>query len=62
MVRYLSVQVGIDLALELHVAPLLLTLRKKLFLWCHAKLSLARRVIIANHVLLVGDKAVSAEA
>ena len=28
-VRYLGVQVGIDLAPELHVAPLLLTLKKK---------------------------------
>ena len=51
-VRYLGVQVGIDLAPELHVAPLLLTLRKKLFLWGHAKLSLAGRVVVANHVLL----------
>ena len=51
-VRYLGVQVGIDLAPELHAAPLLLTLRKKLFLWSHAKLSLAGRVIVANHVLL----------
>ena len=51
-VRYLGVQVGINLALELHAAPLLLTLRKKLFLWGNAKLSLAGRVIIANHVLL----------
>ena len=51
-VRYLGVQVGIDLVPELHAAPLLLTLRKKLFLWSHAKLSLAGRVIVANHVLL----------
>ena len=51
-VRYLGVKVGIDLARELHAAPLLLTLRKKLFLWGNAKLSLAGRVIVANHVLL----------
>ena len=53
MVRYLGVQVEIDLALKLHVLQLLLTLRKKLFLWSHAKLSLAGRVIVANHVLLL---------
>ena len=50
--RYLGVQVGINLAPEAHVAPLLLTLRKKLFLWSQAKLSLAGRVVVANHVLL----------
>ena len=49
---YLGVQVGIDLAPKAHVAPLLLILRKKLLLWGHAKLSLAGRVVVANHVLL----------
>mgnify|MGYP006970559984 CR=1 FL=1 len=53
MVRYLGVQVEIDLALKLHVLQLLLTLTKKLFLRSHAKLSLASRVIVANHVLLL---------
>ena len=50
--RYLGVQVGIDLVPKLQVAPLSLTLRKKVFLWSHANLSLAGRVIVPNHVLL----------
>jgi hypothetical protein len=50
--RYLGVQVGINLAPKAHVAPLLLTLRKKLFLWSQTKLSIAGRVVVANHVLL----------
>ena len=51
-VRYLGCQVGIDLTAEQQINPLLLTIRKKLIYWSSAKLSLAGRVVIANHVLL----------
>lgn len=49
---YIGVQVGINLAPEAHVTPLLLTLRKKLFLRSQAELSLTGRVVVVNHVLL----------
>ena len=51
-VRYLGCQIGINLAPEDHIAPLLLTIRKKLLYWNTAKLSLAGRVVVANQVLL----------
>ncbi len=51
-VRYLGCQIGIDLTTEQQLAPLLLTIRKKLLHWSSAQLSLAGRVVIANHVLL----------
>ena len=38
--------------MENQVAPLLLSLRKKLLLWSSTKLSFAGRIVVANHVLL----------
>ena len=51
-VRYLGCTIGIDLSMENQVAPLLLSLRKKLLLWSSAKLSFAGRIVVANQVLL----------
>jgi hypothetical protein len=51
-VRYLGCQVGIDLPPHLHVAPLLLSLRRKLLFWSSAKLSFAGRIVVTNQVLL----------
>ena len=51
-VRYLGCQVGIELSSEQQITALLLTIRKKLLHWSSAKLSLAGRIVIANHVLL----------
>ena len=51
-VRYLGCTIGIDLSMENQVAPLLLSLRKKLLLWSSTKLSFAGRIVVANHVLL----------
>ena len=43
---------GLEVTLEQQIAPLLLTIRRKLLYWSSAKLSLAGRIVIANHVLL----------
>ena len=51
-VRYLGCQVGLDLSMEQQVAPLLLSIRRKLLFWSSAHLSLAGRVVVANQVLL----------
>ena len=51
-VRYLGCQVGLDLTAEQQIAPLLLSIRKKLLHWSSARLSLAGRVVVANQVLL----------
>ena len=51
-VRYLGCQVGIDLSPEQQIAPLLLSIRKKIAFWSTAKLSLAGRVVVVNNVLL----------
>ena len=51
-VRYLGCQIGIDLSAEQQIAPLLLSIRKKLLHWSSARLSLAGRVVVANQVLL----------
>ena len=50
--RYLGCQVGINLSLEAHIQPLLLSLRKKLIFWGSKNLSLAGRLVISNNVLL----------
>ena len=51
-VRYLGCQVGLDLTAEQQIAPLLLSIRRKLIFWSSARLSLAGRVVVANQVLL----------
>ena len=51
-VRYLGCQIGLEVSPENQVAPLLLTIRKKLIYWSSKKLSLAGRVVIVNRVLL----------
>ena len=51
-VRYLGCQVGINVNKERLLAPLMLSLRKKLMIWDTIELSLADRVMIANQVLL----------
>ena len=51
-VRYLGCQVGINVNKERLLAPLMLSLRKKLMIWDTIELSLAGRVMIANQVLL----------
>ena len=52
LVRYLGCQVGINLSPEAHIQPLLLSLRKKLIFWSSKNLSLPRRLVISNQVLL----------
>jgi hypothetical protein len=51
-IRYLRCQVGLELALEQQIGPLLQGMRRKLIYCSIAKLSLATRVVIVNHVLL----------
>ena len=51
-VRYLGCQVGPDLSPEQQIAPLLLSIRKKLLFWSSARLSLAGRIVVTNQVLL----------
>ena len=51
-IRYLGCQVGLDLTAEQQIAPLLLSIRRKLLFWSSASLSLAGRVVVANQVLL----------
>ena len=51
-VRYLGCQVGLELAPEQQIAPLLLSIRRKILFWSSARLSLAGRVVVANQVLL----------
>ena len=51
-VRYLGCQVGLDLSPEQQIAPLLLSIRKKLLFWSSARLSLAGRIVVTNQVLL----------
>ena len=51
-VRYLGCQIGIDLTAEQQIAPLLLSIRKKLLHWSSAHLTFAGRVVVSNQVLL----------
>ena len=51
-VRYLGCHVGLELSAEQQIAPLLLSIRRKLVFWSSARLSLAGRVVVANQVLL----------
>ena len=51
-VRYLGCHVGLELTAEQQIAPLLLSIRRKLVFWSAARLSLAGRVVVANQVLL----------
>ena len=51
-VKYLGCHVGINIAPELQIAPLLHAMRKKLMYWSTKQLSVAGRVVIANQVLL----------
>ena len=51
-VRYLGCQIGVDLPAKLQIAPMLLTIKKKLLFWSSAKLSFAGRVVVVNHVIL----------
>ena len=51
-VRYLGCQVGLELTAEQQIAPLLLSIRRKLIFWSSARLSLAGREMVANQVLL----------
>jgi hypothetical protein len=50
--QYLGFQNGIDLIVEVHIAPLSASLLKKFLLLFHAKLSLTSKVVLVNHVLL----------
>ena len=50
--RYLGCQVGLDLTAEQQIAPLLLSIQKKLLHWSSARFSFAGRVVVANQVLL----------
>ena len=47
-VRYLGCEVGLDLTAEQQIAPLLLSIRRKLLFWSSLRLSLAGRVVVAN--------------
>ena len=49
---YLGCRVGINLPPKAHIQPLLLSLRKKLIFWSSKNLTLARRLVISNQVLL----------
>ena len=51
-VRYLGCQIGLELTAEQQIAPLLLSIRRKLIFWSSARLSLAGRAVVANQVLL----------
>ena len=51
-VCYLRYQTGIELTLEQQMAPLLCTIKQKLLRWSSSKLSLARRTVMVNLVLL----------
>ena len=51
-VRYLGCQIGLELTAEQQIAPLLLSIRRKLIFWSSARLSLAGRALVANQVLL----------
>ena len=51
-IRYLGCQVGIELAPEQQIAPLLLCIRRKLLSWSSARLSFAGRIVVVNSVLL----------
>ena len=51
-VRYLGCQVSIELSPAHQIAPLLLTIRKKLLNWSTTKLSFSGRIIVVNNVFL----------
>ena len=51
-VRYLGCQIGLELTAEQQIAPLLLSIRRKLIFWSSARLSLAGQAVVANQVLL----------
>ena len=50
-VRYLGCQTGIDITHDQLIAPLMMSLKKKLLFWSSRHLSLAERTVIANQVL-----------
>jgi len=50
--RYLGIQVGFHLPPEANFATMMLTLKGKLINWSTNKLSLARRILVSNQVLL----------
>ena len=50
--RYLGCQIGLELTAEQQIAPLLLSIKRKLIFWSSARLSLAGRAVVANQVLL----------
>jgi len=50
--RYLGIQVGFHLPSEANFDKMMLALKSKLITWSHNKLSLAGRILVANHVLL----------
>lgn len=52
VVRYLGCQIGLDLSPKQQIAPLFLSIWKKLLFWSSAHLSFARRIVVANQVLL----------
>ncbi len=49
---YLGIQVGFHLPPEANFDKMMFALKSKLITWCHNKLSLARRILVANQVLL----------
>jgi hypothetical protein len=50
-VRYLRIQVGFHLPLEANFDKMLNALKGKLINWGSCRLSLARRILVANQVL-----------
>jgi hypothetical protein len=51
-VRYLGVQVGFCLPTEANFDKMMAALKEKLISWSHSNFSLARRILVANQVLL----------
>jgi hypothetical protein len=51
-VRYLGIQIGFRLPTKTNFDKLIFSLKGKLITWGHDNLSLAGRILVANHVLL----------
>ena len=51
-IHYLGCYIGLQLSAKQQIAPLLLSIRRKLTHWSSTHLSLAGRVVVANQVLL----------
>ncbi len=51
-IKYLGVQVGSHFPPKANFDKMMMALKNKLINWSHNRLSLARRILVANHVLL----------